>query len=156
MKQALVDLSKQSLADQESQETFQSVYAMLFFGVPCKGLDGERLGLAAMAKGQSTEGFLSDLRSNSQVVDTLAQDFLKVFNGLDWVKIFSFYETMESPTAIAVSFHACAGLELADFPTRTILAELRWMGLRSTGLAKMLPSMGVTSNGKTVKSTLFR
>jgi len=71
----------------------------LFFGVPCKGLDGDRLGLAAMAKGQSTEGFLSDLRGDSQLCTNLAQDFLSVFNGLDWVKIFSFHETMESATA---------------------------------------------------------
>jgi len=126
LKQALVDLSKQGLTDRESQEsresreTFQSVYAMLFFGVPCKGLDGERLGLAAMAKGQSTEGFLFDLRRDSQVVYTLAQEFLKVFDGLNWVKIFSFYETMESVTATVVSFLACEALELADFASRTI------------------------------------
>src|SRR6266498_1974874 len=36
VKQALVNLSKQS-SERELKETFQSVYAMLFFGVPCKG-----------------------------------------------------------------------------------------------------------------------
>src|ERR1700722_3036024 len=102
VKQTLVNLSKQSLTEPEIQETFQLVYAMLFFGVPCKGLDGERLGLAAMAKGQTTEGFLSDLRHDSPMVDKLAQDFLKVFNGRPWVRIYSFHETVESVTAVMV------------------------------------------------------
>ena len=109
MKQALVNLSeqtKQSPTEREIQETFQSVYAMLFFGVPCKGLDGERLGLAAMAKGQSTEGFLSDLRHDSPMVGKLAQDFLEVFDDCPSVKIYSFHETVESVTAVMVSFLA--------------------------------------------------
>jgi hypothetical protein len=107
VKQALLYLSKQSLIEREHRETFQSVYAMLFFGVPCKGLDGERLGLAAMAKGQSTEGFLSDLRHDSPTVDKLAQDFLEVFIGCEWVRIYSFHETVESVTAVMVSFLSC-------------------------------------------------
>ena len=106
MKQALVNLSMQSLTEPEIQETFQSVYAMLFFGVPCKGLDGERLGLAAMAKGQSSEGFLSDLRHNSPMVDKLAQEFLEVFDSHPWVRIYSFHETVESVAAVIVSFLA--------------------------------------------------
>ena len=109
MKQALVNLSKQtkqSPTEPEIQETFQSVYAMLFFGVPCKGLDGKRLGLAAMAKGQSTEGFLSDLRQDSPMVERLAQDFLTVFDDCPSVKIYSFHETVESVTAMMVSFLA--------------------------------------------------
>jgi protein SERAC1 len=106
VKQALVNLSMQSLTEPEIQETFQSVYAMLFFGVPCKGLDGERLGLAAMAKGQSSEGFLSDLRHNSPMVDKLAQEFLEVFDSHPWVRIYSFHETVESVAAVIVSFLA--------------------------------------------------
>ena len=106
MKQALVNLSKQSPTDRAIQETFQSVYAMLFFGVPCNGLDGKRLGLAAMAKGQSTEGFLSDLRQDSPMVERLAQDFLAAFGDRPSVKIYSFHETVESVTAVMVSFLA--------------------------------------------------
>jgi len=106
VKQALVNLSKQS-SEREFKETFQSVYAILFFGVPCKGLDGERLGLAAMAEGQSTQGFLSDLRYDSWMVDKLAQDFLEVFFGREWVRIYSFHETVESATAVMVSFLSC-------------------------------------------------
>ena len=109
VKQALVNLSKQtkqSPTEREIQENFQSVYAMLFFGVPCKGLDGQRLGLAAMAKGQSTEGFLSDLRQDSPMVERLAQEFLAVFDNCPLVKIYSFHETVESVTAVMVSFLA--------------------------------------------------
>jgi hypothetical protein len=106
VKQALVNLSKQS-SERELKEAFQSVYAVLFFGVPCKGLDGERLGLAAIAKGQSTQGFLSDLRYDSWMVDKLAQDFLEVFFGREWVRIYSFHETVESATAVMVSFLSC-------------------------------------------------
>ncbi|TAQ87678.1 hypothetical protein B7494_g3974 [Chlorociboria aeruginascens] len=104
VKQALINLSKQSKIEPGTQEPFQSTCAMLFFGVPCKGLDGEILGLAAMAKGQSTEGFLSDLRRNSPMVDTLAQNFLSVFQNRNSVQIYSFYETVESPTAVMSYF----------------------------------------------------
>jgi protein SERAC1 len=104
VKQALLYLSKQSQMHEEIRETFQSVYTILFFGVPCKGLDGERLGLAAMAKGQSTEGFLSDLRDNSPMVDDLAESFLNVFDSRTWVEIYSFHETVASRTAVMVNF----------------------------------------------------
>jgi len=60
-----------------------------------------------MAKGQSTQGFLSDLRYNSWMVDKLAQDFLEVFFGREWVRIYSFHETVESATAVMVSFLSC-------------------------------------------------
>jgi hypothetical protein len=104
VKQALLYLSKQSQMHEEIRKTFQSVYTILFFGVPCKGLDSERLGLAAMAKGQSTEGFLSDLRDNSPMVDDLAQSFLNVFDSRTWVEIYSFHETVSSRTAVMVNF----------------------------------------------------
>jgi hypothetical protein len=104
IKQALLYLSKQSQMDEDSQNTFQSVYTMLFFGVPCKGLDVETLGLAAMANGQSTEGFLSDLRNNSPMVDDLTQSFLNVFDSRPWVEIYSFHETVASRTAVMVNF----------------------------------------------------
>lgn len=120
MKQALINLSKESLVEPDTRETFQSVYAILFFGVPCKGLDGERLGLAAMVKGQSTEGFLSDLRQNSPMVNRLAQDFLEVFNDRPWVRIYSFHETVESGTAVLVSFLALYALNLLNFPVELL------------------------------------
>jgi hypothetical protein len=82
--------------------TFLSTYAFLFFGVPCNGLAGERVGLAAMAEGQATQGFLSDLRLNSRTITTLAQEFRALFDPRPWVVILSFYETLKSPTAIKV------------------------------------------------------
>lgn len=99
LKQALVYLSKQPMPQ---QEPFLSTYAILFFGVPSYGLAGERLGLAAMATGQTTQGFLSDMRLDSRTVHTLAQDFREAFKDRPFLKIFSFYETLESATAIMV------------------------------------------------------
>ncbi|KAL2062503.1 hypothetical protein VTL71DRAFT_6769 [Oculimacula yallundae] len=101
LKQALAFLSKQATypaAEPNIQSTFRDVYAMLFFGVPCKGLDGEQLGLAAMARGQANQGFLSDLRNDSSLVKNLADIFLGVFERRP-VQIYSFYETHESATA---------------------------------------------------------
>ena len=99
MKQALVYMSRQSMSE---RAPFLSTCAILFFGVPCNGLAGERLGLAAMAAGQSTQGFLSDLRLDSKTTSVLAQEFRAVFNDRSFVKIFSFYETVKSPTAVLV------------------------------------------------------
>jgi hypothetical protein len=101
IKKALLYLSKQSQMDEESQNTFQSVYTM-FFGVPCKGLDVETL--AAMANGQSTEGFLSDLRNNSPMLDDLTQSFLNVFDSRLWIEIYSFHETVASRPGAIVNF----------------------------------------------------
>jgi hypothetical protein len=112
IKQALLYLSKQSQMDEESQNTFQSVYTMLFFGVPCKGLDVETL--AAMANGQSTEGFLSDLRNNSPMLDDLTQSFLNVFDSRPWIEIYSFHETVASRTGAIVKFPLSYGRQLTN------------------------------------------
>jgi hypothetical protein len=116
IKQALVNLSNHSRDQPAARETLDSVCSMLFFGVPCHGLDGERLGLAAMAKGQPTEGFMSDMRHGSPMTERLAHEFLNVFNNRPWVSIYSFYETIESVTAVVVSFLELLAMQPTDFP----------------------------------------
>ncbi len=115
VKQALVNLSKHSKTNLDIEETLGSLYAMLFFGVPSNGLDAKRLGLAAMAEGQSTEGFLLDIRTDSPMIDKLTQDFLEAFHKRDWVKIFSFHETVESVTAVMVRFLEFLAQDIAKF-----------------------------------------
>ena len=121
MKQALINLSKHRRTELGTQDPFQLTCAILFFGVPCRGLDGERLGLAAIARGQSTQGFLSDLRGDSPMVDDLAQDFIGKFQGRDTVQIFSFYETKESGTAIKVRLSTCHARALDPLTLQTEL-----------------------------------
>jgi hypothetical protein len=95
-----------------NRAAFLLTYAILFFGVPCDGLAGERLGLAAMAKGQPTQGFLSDLRLDSRITSSLAQEFRAVLNDRPFLQIFSFYETWASPTAVIVRLHVYSNLAL--------------------------------------------
>jgi hypothetical protein len=86
--------SKNSL----DQANFHSTFAILFYGVPNRGLRISDLGLAAMVKDQPMEGFLHALRTDSPLLANISVEYCRYFNFRDSV-VFSVSETKKSPTA---------------------------------------------------------
>jgi hypothetical protein len=74
-------------------------YALLFFGVPSRGMDNRSL--MAMVYGQPNASFVSMLDRNSEALATQHHNFCEAFPFQDSIVI-SFFETEQSPTAIEV------------------------------------------------------
>jgi hypothetical protein len=86
---------------QDDKAIFMSCYAVIFFGVPNRGL--EISSLASMVKGQPNEQLVRDLDPNSRFLAHLHDMFYRRFT-FDDSPIISIYETKTTPT-VEVSLH---------------------------------------------------
>jgi hypothetical protein len=86
---------------QDDKAVFMSCYAVIFFGVPNRGL--EISSLASMVKGQPNEQLVRDLDPNSRFLTHLHDMFYRRFT-FDDSPIISIYETRKTPT-VEVSLH---------------------------------------------------
>ncbi|KAL7895102.1 hypothetical protein HDV64DRAFT_287730 [Trichoderma sp. TUCIM 5745] len=75
---------------------FKSVSGMLFFGVPNQGMPISQW--IPIVEGQPNRFFIEQLCASSDILRVFRIDFRKLFTFRD-SKIYSFYETKESPTA---------------------------------------------------------
>jgi hypothetical protein len=91
-KQALVQAKEGS---QDDIAVFMSCYAIVFFGVPNRGLNIESL--TSMVKGQPNEELLRNLDPSSPFLGLLHKMFYDCF-ALDGSQIVCFYETKKTPT----------------------------------------------------------
>lgn len=73
-----------------------SCYALMFFGVPNRGL--EDAGLRSMVLGQPNEDLVRDLRIGSSFLNLLHQGFCDIFH--DDSQVISFYETRRTRTVL--------------------------------------------------------
>ena len=80
---------------QDDKAVFTSCYALIFFGVPNRGL--EISSLASMVKGQPNEQLVRDLDPNSRFLTRLHHMFYRQFT-FDDSPIISIYETKTTPT----------------------------------------------------------
>ncbi|KAH0557097.1 hypothetical protein GP486_005115 [Trichoglossum hirsutum] len=92
VKQAIVQAAEGS---QDDIAVFMSCYAVVFFGVPNRGLDG--LSLISMVKGQPNEDLVGNLRPSSPFLNHLHDMFYQRFTYKD-SRIICFYEIKETPT----------------------------------------------------------
>jgi hypothetical protein len=84
------------------QTFLKSIYGMIFFGVPNRGLEIEQL--AHMVKGQPNERLVFDLAPRSQFLEMLHENFCERFT-FDDIEVISFYETEETKTVmVTISF----------------------------------------------------
>ena len=83
-----------------SQEVLESIYGVLFFGVPNQGMDIRSV--IPMVQGQPNQALLHTLGTESQVLRDQCRQFPEAFNFED-SEILCFYETKMSPTAEMVS-----------------------------------------------------
>jgi hypothetical protein len=82
--------------DNSDKANFKSVYGMLFFGVPNQGMPISQW--IPIVEGQPNRFFIEQLCASSDILRVFRTDFRKLFTFHD-SKIYSFYETKESPTA---------------------------------------------------------
>jgi hypothetical protein len=106
LKQTLITMSRS--ANFLDRANFYSTFAILFYGVPNRGLRISDLGLAAMVKDQPMKEFLYDLRTDSPLLANLSEEYRRYFNFDDSI-VFSIAETKKSPTAELVGrcTHSC-------------------------------------------------
>lgn len=88
-----------SESDEIDKANLKSIYGILFFGVPNQGMAVESL--LPMAGQNPSQHLLHTLRKGSEVLRYQQERFPFAFNFQDSV-IVSFYETLESSTAIEV------------------------------------------------------
>lgn len=82
--------------DDSDKANFKSVCGMLFFGVPNQGMPVSQW--IPIVEGQPNRFFIEQLCASSDILRIFRTDFRKMFTFRD-SKIYSFYETKESPTA---------------------------------------------------------
>jgi len=82
--------------DESDKANLKAVYAILFFGVPNKGMNIESL--VAMVGDQPNRFLLESLRETSDVLCTQSRSFSKVFH-FKYSQTISFHETQLSQTA---------------------------------------------------------
>jgi hypothetical protein len=101
-------------SDRRDRDMLWAVYAVLFFGVPSRGM--ENRSRMAMVQGQPNASFISMLDRNSEALASQHRRFCEVFSFHDSV-VFSFFETAQSPTAIQVRVSVGGRLLLAEIFT---------------------------------------
>ena len=82
--------------DEIDQANLKSTCGALFFGVPNRGMDIESL--IPIVGDQPNRALLESLGRNSEFLRAQAVNFPRVFSFTD-SQVFSFFETLESPTA---------------------------------------------------------
>ena len=92
MKQAVVQAAEGS---QDDIAVFMSCYAIVFFGVPNRGLN--TISLVSMVKGQPNEDLVRNLDPSSPFLGHLHDMFYRCFT-YDDSQVVCFYETKETPT----------------------------------------------------------
>jgi len=97
VKQTLISLSTSTKLDDKT--LLQAVYGLVFFGVPHDGMDIRSL--IPMAGDGPNRFLLESLeRTNSQILTIQQREFPKAFGHKG--RVFCFYETLKSPTALQV------------------------------------------------------
>jgi hypothetical protein len=86
--------------DKQSASILHSVSGFLFFGVPHQGMAIESL--VPLIKNNPNRSLLESLNKNSALLRILERKFSSTFSTKK-PRIFSFYETQKSPTAVQVS-----------------------------------------------------
>lgn len=84
----------------DDRKVFRSCYAVMFFGVPNRGL--ETSSLSSMVKGQPNEDLVRNLHPDSSFLNMLHERFLEKFIQED-SKIICIYET-EYTATVEVSY----------------------------------------------------
>jgi hypothetical protein len=101
--QALVQAAEGSLDD---QGVFRSCYAVMFFGVPNRGLDASSL--TSMVRGQPNEYLVKNLDPSSPFLSLLHEMFYNKFITKD-SQIICIFETKETPTVeVSPCFQPCS------------------------------------------------
>jgi hypothetical protein len=104
--QALVQAAEGSSDD---QSVFRSCYAVMFFGVPNRGLDISKL--TSMVKGQPNEYLVKNLDPSSMFLSHLHEMFYDKFTATD-SQIICIFETKETATIEVSSRHQRALLHM--------------------------------------------
>uniref|UniRef100_A0A8H7NHE4 ORC1/DEAH AAA+ ATPase domain-containing protein n=1 Tax=Bionectria ochroleuca TaxID=29856 RepID=A0A8H7NHE4_BIOOC len=96
VKQALVALSKSK--NEDDQNLIKAIYGIVFFGVPHDGMDISSL---IPMVGDGPNRFLVESLGhiNSQILTIQQREFPTALGDRDYSEVFSFYETLKSPTA---------------------------------------------------------
>ena|ERR1700730_17248635 len=89
--------------DDLDKANLRATYGALFFGVPSQGMDISSL--VPMVGDQPNRHFLESLGKESEILQEQRVRFPKAFDFRD-SEIISFFETLESPTAVQVSWSA--------------------------------------------------
>jgi protein SERAC1 len=105
--------------DTRERKLLFATYALLFFGVPSRGM--EIRSLMIMVQGQPNAPFISMLDRNSEPLARQHRRFCEAFPFTD-SKVFSFYETQQSPTAVEVRLH----VEGWSYLTNILQISGRW------------------------------
>ncbi|KAL9487937.1 hypothetical protein ACSS6W_000214 [Trichoderma asperelloides] len=92
VKEALV---RAATGNEAYQTISRSCYALMFFGVPHRGLNN--LSLMSMVKGQPNESLVRDLSESSRFLSSLHEDFNACFT-FDDTHVLSISETKHTPT----------------------------------------------------------
>ncbi|KAK7515000.1 hypothetical protein IWZ03DRAFT_416367 [Phyllosticta citriasiana] len=101
-------LCKLAVGRKEERDLLKSVEAVLFFGTPNSGMDISST--IPMVRGQPNEDFLRSIGRDSADLRRLAEKWEKAIDPTgdgsvsQTLKIYSFYETMQSPTAAKDEF----------------------------------------------------
>ncbi|KAJ4856068.1 ankyrin repeats (3 copies) domain-containing protein [Trichoderma breve] len=95
IKEAIVKLKEE--LDEKDASILKSTSGFLFFGVPHQGMAIESL--VPLVKDNPNRSLLESLNKNSALLQRLEKDFSNVF-GTKRLRIVSFYETENSPTAV--------------------------------------------------------
>ena len=95
--QALIEMEH---GDESDKANLKSIYGLLFFGVPNKGMSIESL--IPMVESQPNRYLPESLNKVTDGLRAQRQNFHRVFPFRDSL-IISFYETKQSPTAQIVS-----------------------------------------------------
>ncbi|QYT05591.1 hypothetical protein H0G86_012480 [Trichoderma simmonsii] len=95
IKEAIVKLKEE--LDEKDASILNSTSGFLFFGVPHEGIAIESL--VPLVKDSPNRSLLESLNKNSALLQRLEKDFSNAF-GRNCLRIVSFYETENSPTAV--------------------------------------------------------
>ncbi|KAJ0131001.1 hypothetical protein HZ326_25897 [Fusarium oxysporum f. sp. albedinis] len=112
---------------EEDTSILKSIAAFLFFGVPHQGMATESL--VPLVQNAPNRSLLESLNKNSALLERLASDFSKSFNG-DIPRVISFYETEKSRTAVKVRFEK-PGIRGIIMPLTSFLVEISSATYRS-------------------------
>ncbi|KAL7900031.1 hypothetical protein HDV63DRAFT_370169 [Trichoderma sp. SZMC 28014] len=97
IKQALISLSRSEKED--DRNLVRAIYGVVFFGTPHDGMDITSL-ISMTGDSSPNRSLIESLsRNNSQVLTAQQRDFHKALGDKGNSEVFSFYETLESPTA---------------------------------------------------------
>lgn len=88
-----------SKGSSEEQALLRSIPGLLFFGVPSEGMRMESL--LPMTGLHTNRTLVESLAENSSTLRDLAERFREAYEFKRY-KVFSFYEQIESPTAVQV------------------------------------------------------